>query len=163
MESEWYLRERSSNRCCPGLTFVWTHKRLMPAKINVTSHISLHTWSQSHWVLPKSWRAGNYTGHQDDNKNTYEANILCSLTLKVFKKNTIFRIIHLRPPSPKCPRPIFIWPPNWGVWDLGIFRHGSAETTQWTSSWRHVLHVTTSVGAVPMATTTTRWIKTLGY
>jgi len=29
-------------------------KRLMPAKINVTSHISLHMWSWSHEVLPKS-------------------------------------------------------------------------------------------------------------
>jgi len=36
----------------------------MPAKINVTSHISLHTWSRSHQVLPKSWRTGNYTGHR---------------------------------------------------------------------------------------------------
>jgi len=35
----------------------------MPAKINVTSHISLHTWSRSHEVLPKSWRSGNYTGY----------------------------------------------------------------------------------------------------
>ena len=25
------------------------------------------------------------TGHQDDNKSTYEANILCSLTFKVFQ------------------------------------------------------------------------------
>jgi len=24
-------------------------------------------------------------GHQDDNKNTYEANILCSLTFKIFQ------------------------------------------------------------------------------
>ena len=41
------------------------------------------------------------TGHQDDNKNTYEANILCSLTFKVFQKHTFFHIIHLQPPSPK--------------------------------------------------------------
>jgi len=48
----------------------------------VTSHISLHTWSRSHKVLPKSWHGRETTlatGHQDDNKNTYEANILCSL------------------------------------------------------------------------------------
>jgi len=30
------------------------------------------------------------TGHQDDNKNTYEANMLCSLTYKVFQKHTFF-------------------------------------------------------------------------
>jgi len=30
------------------------------------------------------------TGHQDDNKNTYEANILCSLTFKVFENHTFF-------------------------------------------------------------------------
>jgi len=30
------------------------------------------------------------TGHQDDNKNTYEANILCSLTFEVFQKHTFF-------------------------------------------------------------------------
>jgi len=29
-------------------------------------------------------------GQQDDNKNTYEANILCSLTFKVFQKHTSF-------------------------------------------------------------------------
>jgi len=96
---------------------VQTHKRLMPAKINATRHISLHTWSRSHKVLPKPWWMGTTlaTGHQDDNKNTYEANILCSLTFKVFQKHTFFRIKLLRPPSPKrpvaetasanCPRP----------------------------------------------------------
>jgi len=62
----------------------------MPAKINVISHISLHTWSRSHYVLPKFWRSGNYTGNQDDNKNTYEANILCSSTFKVFQKHNFF-------------------------------------------------------------------------
>jgi len=53
----------------------------MPAKINVTRHISLHAWSRSRKVLPTSWWTGNTlaTGDQDDNKNTYEANILCSL------------------------------------------------------------------------------------
>jgi len=30
------------------------------------------------------------TGHQDDNTNTYEANILCILTFKVFQKYTFF-------------------------------------------------------------------------
>ena len=29
-------------------------------------------------------------GHQDNNKNTYEANILCSLIFKVFQKYTLF-------------------------------------------------------------------------
>ena len=43
------------------------------------------------------------TGHQDDNKNIYEANILCSLTFKVFQKHTFFRMTHLQPPSPKRP------------------------------------------------------------
>jgi len=36
-------------------------------------------------------------------KNTYEANILCSQTFKYFKNTHFFRIIHLRPPSPKRP------------------------------------------------------------
>ena len=92
----------------------------MPAKINVTNHISLHTWSRTHGcrVLPKFWRTGNYTGHQD-NKNSYEANILSSLIFKVVQKHALFRIKHLRPPLPKrpiaetaapsCPRPH-----NWG-------------------------------------------------
>jgi len=75
----------------------------MSAKIYVTRHISLHTWSRWHKVLPKSWRMGNYTGHHDDNKNTSEANILCSLTFKVFQKHTFVCIKHLRPPSPKRP------------------------------------------------------------
>jgi len=107
MQTKWYLLERSTNRCCTGLTFVKTQKRLMPAKINVTSHISLHTWSRSHEVLPKSWRTGNYTGHWPPSgwqQNTYEANILCCLTFKVFQKYTFFRIKHLRPPSPKWKR-----------------------------------------------------------
>jgi len=30
------------------------------------------------------------TGHQDDNKNTYEASILCSLIFKVFHKHSFF-------------------------------------------------------------------------
>ena len=30
------------------------------------------------------------TGHQDNNKNTYEANIVCRLTFKVFQKHTFF-------------------------------------------------------------------------
>ena len=77
----------------------------MPAKINVTNHTSLHTRSWLHEVLPKSCRSGTTlgTGHQDDNKNTYEANTLCGLTFKVFQKHTFFRIIHLQPPSPKRP------------------------------------------------------------
>jgi len=64
----------------------------MPAKINVTSHNSLHTWERSHQVLPKSWRRETTlaTGHQDDNKNTYEANILCSLTFKASQQHTFF-------------------------------------------------------------------------
>ena len=54
-------------------------------------------------------------GHQDDNKNTYEANVLWSMTFKENKNTHFFRIKHLRPPSPKrlvaetavpnCPRP----------------------------------------------------------
>jgi len=73
----------------------------MPAKINITSHISLHARSWSHEALPKSYRTGNYTGHQDNDKNTYEANILCSLTFRVFQKHIFFCIKYLRPPSPK--------------------------------------------------------------
>jgi len=43
------------------------------------------------------------TGPQDDNRNTYQAIILCSLTTEVFQKHTFLRIKHLRPPSPKRP------------------------------------------------------------
>ena len=56
------------------------------------------------------------TGHQDDNKNTYEANILCSLTFKYFKNTHFLRIKHLRPPSPKRP-----------VTEMARRRNGSAE------------------------------------
>ena len=73
--------ESWSNNWCPGLTFVWTHKRLMPAKRNVTSHISFHTWSRSHLALPNFRWKRNHTCPQDDNKDTYQASILCSLTI----------------------------------------------------------------------------------
>jgi len=42
-------------------------------------------------------------GPQDDNKNTYQVSILCSLNFEVFQKRTFFRIKHFRPPSPKRP------------------------------------------------------------
>jgi len=79
----------------------------MPAKINVTSHISLHTWSWPHYSKffqnPDRRETALATGHQDDKKNTSKANIICSLTFKVFQKHTFFRVKHLRPPSPKRP------------------------------------------------------------
>ena len=64
----------------------------MPAKINVTSHISLHTWSRrtKFFQNPDGRETTLVTGHQEDNKNTYVANILCSLTFKVFHKHTFF-------------------------------------------------------------------------
>ena len=65
----------------------------MPVKINVRSHISLHTWSRrtKFFQNPVGRETTLVTGnHQDDNKNTYEANILCSLTFKVFQKHTFF-------------------------------------------------------------------------
>jgi len=64
----------------------------MPAKINVTSHISLHTWSRrtKFFHIPDGRETRLATGYQDDNKNTYEANILCSLAFKVFQKHTFF-------------------------------------------------------------------------
>jgi len=76
----------------------------MPAKINVTSHISLHTWSSrtKFFQNPDGREPTLATGHQDE-KNTYEPSILCSLTFKVFQKKNCFRIKHLRPPSPKRP------------------------------------------------------------
>jgi len=89
----------------------------MPAKINVTSHVSLHTWSRrtEFFQNPDGRETTLVTGHQEDNKNTYVANILCSLAFKVFQKHTFFRIKHFRQPSPKrpvadkaapnCPRP----------------------------------------------------------
>jgi len=64
----------------------------MLAKINVASHISLHTWSRlaKFFHIPDGRETTLATGHQDDNKNTYEANILWSLTFKVFQKHTFF-------------------------------------------------------------------------
>jgi len=64
----------------------------MPAKINVTSHISLHMWSRrtKFFHILDGRETTLVTGHQDDNKNTYEANILCSRTFKVFQKHTLF-------------------------------------------------------------------------
>jgi len=75
----------------------------MPAKRNVTSHISFHTWSRSHEALPNFRWKRNHTCPQDDNKNANQAYILCSLTNEVFQKHTFFRIKHLRPQSPKRP------------------------------------------------------------
>jgi len=54
----------------------------MPAKVNVTSHIFFQN--------PDGREITLATGHQDDNKKTYKANILCSLTFKVFQKHTFF-------------------------------------------------------------------------
>jgi len=64
----------------------------MPATINVTSHISLHTWSRRTKFIqnPDGRETTLATGHQDDNKKTYVASILCSLTFKVFQKHTFF-------------------------------------------------------------------------
>jgi len=47
----------------------------MPAKINVTSHVLLHTWSRrtKFFHIPGGWETTLATGHQDVNKNTYEA------------------------------------------------------------------------------------------
>jgi len=61
----------------------------MPAKINVTSHVSLHTWSRrtEFFQNPDGRETTLVTGHQEDNKNTYVANILCSLAFKVFQKH----------------------------------------------------------------------------
>jgi len=59
-------------------------------KRHITSHISLHTWSWSHWGVTNSWRKGNHTGRQDENKNTDQANILCCLTFAVFRKHSFF-------------------------------------------------------------------------
>jgi len=78
----------------------------MPAQINVASHISLHTWSRrTKFFQNPDGREPTAlaTGHQGDNKNTYETHILYSLTFKVFQKHTFFRIKYLRPPSPKRP------------------------------------------------------------
>jgi len=77
----------------------------MPTKINVTSHIYLHTWSRrtKFFHIPDGRETTLAAGHQDDKKNTYEANILCSPTFKVFQKHAFFRIKHLRPLSPKRP------------------------------------------------------------
>ena len=39
-------------------------------------------------ALPNFRRKGNHPGPQDCNKNTYQANILCSLTIEVMQKHT---------------------------------------------------------------------------
>jgi len=64
----------------------------MAAKLNVPSHNSLHTWlcRTKFFQNPDGRETTLLSGHQDDNKNTYEANILCSLTFKVFQKHTFF-------------------------------------------------------------------------
>ena len=56
----------------------------MPSKINVTSHKFLYT--RGHVAQSSS----KILTHQNDNKNSYVANILCSLTFKVFQKHTFF-------------------------------------------------------------------------
>jgi len=64
----------------------------MPAKINVTSHISLHKWSRRTKLfhIPDGWETTLAIGHQDVNKSTYETNILCSLIFEVFQKQKFF-------------------------------------------------------------------------
>ena len=52
------------------------------------------------------------TGHQDDNKNTYEANIVCSLTFKVSQKHAFFShntfaTAIAETAAPNCPRTNF--------------------------------------------------------
>jgi len=67
------------------------------------SHISLRTWvtvALSSSKIPAEGKS-LAPGPQDDNKNTCQASFLCGLTAEVFKNNTLFRIKHLRPPSPK--------------------------------------------------------------
>jgi len=58
----------------------------MPAKINITSLISLHTWSRltKFFHIPDGRETTLATGHQDGNKITCEANILWSLFLVIF-------------------------------------------------------------------------------
>jgi len=63
------------------------------------THVVTVTLSSSKILTEEESTLAN--GHQDDNKTTYEANILCSLTFKIFQKHTFFHIKHLRPPSPK--------------------------------------------------------------
>ena len=64
----------------------------MPAKINVTSDIFLHRWSRhtKFFHISDGRETTLATGHQDVNKNTYEADILCSITFIVFQKHTFF-------------------------------------------------------------------------
>ena len=63
----------------------------MPAKINVTSHISLHTRSRrTKFFQNPDGRTTLATGHQDYNKNTNEAYIFCSPTFKIFQKHIFF-------------------------------------------------------------------------
>jgi len=76
----------------------------MPAKINITSSIFLYTRGHGRikfFQNPDGRETTQATGHTDDNKHTYEANILCtcSVTFKVFRKHTFFHIKHLQPPS----------------------------------------------------------------
>jgi len=110
----------------------------MLAKINVASHISLHTWSRlaKFFHIPDGRETTLATGHQDDNKNTYEANILWSLTFKVFQKQTFFShktfattiaetSRRRNVPSPNCPRPGYFYPSenlNWAAQNIRLGR-----------------------------------------
>ena len=62
----------------------------MPAEINVTSHMSLHTWSLRRKFFQNHQDDNQNTTHQDDNQNTHVTKILCILTFKVFQKHTFF-------------------------------------------------------------------------
>jgi len=57
----------------------------MPAKINVTSHISCGHGRTKFFQNPDGRETTLATAQQDDNNNTYEADILCSLTKGVRK------------------------------------------------------------------------------
>jgi len=52
------------------------------------THVVTVTLSSSKILTEEESTLAN--GHQDDNKTTYEANILCSLTFKIFQKHTFF-------------------------------------------------------------------------
>ena len=84
----------------------------MPAKINVSSLYTRGHGRTKFFQNPDGRETTLATGHQDDNKTTYEANILCSLTFKVFQKHTffshnIFATAIAETAAPNCPRPNF--------------------------------------------------------
>jgi len=83
----------------------------MPANINVTSHISLHTWSRRTKFFQNPVGRETTLAIRMTTKTLMKKHS-CSLTFKVFQKHTFylhktFATTIAETAAPNCPRPYF--------------------------------------------------------